>query len=211
MLQTWLQTFVTTLVPESSLGTVDLNETRENLLASPPLTREDANEFWDSIRDDTSAELFLQKLLENKSDSSDHPFFELEYSTQLERLVNLGSIGEIANEYASDANRSKFLSRYGDYLLEGVKFDHLVPDPAGSILGSDLGQRLQERYNIARNDRFSMQKIEYGEDAFGSDAAERARDLYRAWNKLKAGRANYEEKLFQQERLGLTYGKDDKQ
>lgn len=176
----------------------------------PPLTRESSNEFWNSIRDDTSAEIFLQKLLEEKSDGSDHPFWDLEYSTQLERLVNLGTVREIANEYASEAERSKFLSRYGDYLLEGVTFDHLVADPAGPIVGADLGQQLLEKYDISRTDRFNLRKIQYGEDNFGSEASERARSLYKAWNKLKAGRANYEEKLFQKKRLGLRYDKNDK-
>jgi hypothetical protein len=207
-IQTWLQSYVVALVPESSIGSVDLEETRKNLLESPPLTRDSANEFWNNLRDDTSAELFLHKLLKNKENNNDHPFWKLDYSTQLERLVNLGSIGEIANEYASDADRSKFLSRYGDYLLEGVRFDHLVMDPAGPISGSDLGQQLQQKYRINHNDRFSLKKIQYGEDDFGTEASERARSLYRAWNKFKAGRANYEEKLFQRNRLGLTYNKD---
>ncbi|KAL3916433.1 MAG: hypothetical protein SGILL_005180 [Bacillariaceae sp.] len=172
-------------------------------------TRESANEFWHNLRDETSAEVFLQQMLAQKGDSS-HSFFELDYATQLERLVNLGSVGDIANEYASEADRSKFLSRYGDYLLEGVKFDHLVLDPAGSIQASDLGQQLTEKYKINRTDRFSLHKIRYGADEFGTEASERARDLYKAWNKLKAGRANYEEKLFQKGRLGLKYEKKEK-
>jgi hypothetical protein len=178
-------------------------------LLSPPQTRESANEFWDNLRDDTSAEIFLQQLLRDK-EGSDHPFFELDYAAQLDRLVNLGSIREIANEYTSEAARSKFLSRYGDYLLEGVKFEHLVLDPAGSIQGSDLGQQLQEKYNISKADRFSLQKIQYGADEYGTDASERARRLYRAWSKLKTGRANYEEKLFQKGRLSLSYEEDRK-
>ena len=202
----WLQTFVSSLVPESSLEQVNLEETRRNILASPPQTKESANEFWNGLRDETSAEVFLQDLLSsNDEGSSKHPFFELEYSQQLDRLVNLGTIGEIANEYASEADRSKFLSRYGDYLLEGVNFDHLVLDPNGSIQGSDLGPQLLETYNINKSDRFSLQKIPYGADEFGTDASGRARSLYRAWNRLKAGRANYEEKLFQRGRLGLQY------
>jgi hypothetical protein len=209
VLQTWLQSYVIALVPESSIGAVDLEETRKNLLESPPLTRDSSNEFWNSIRDDTSAEVFLHTLLRDKDDNSDHPFWSLDYSTQLERLVNLGSIGEIANEYASEADRSKFLSRYGDYLLEGVRFDHLVMDPNGPILGSELGQHLQVKYKINQSDRFSLRKIHYGEDDFGTEASARARSLYRAWNKFKAGRANYEEKLFQRKRLGLKYEKDE--
>jgi hypothetical protein len=177
-------------------------------LESPPQTRESAFEFWQRLRDDTSAEIFLQQLLEEKKSDSDHPFWDLDYASQLERLVNLGSIREIANEYASEADRSKFLSRYGDYLLEGVKFDYLIPDPAGPILGSDLGQQIQKKYNISRSDRYSLKKIQYGKDEFGTEASQRARSLYRAWNKLKAGRAHHEEKLFQKGRLGLSYGKD---
>jgi hypothetical protein len=193
------------MVPESSLGDVNLEETRKNILNTPPQTLETAHGYWHSIRDETAAELFLQKLLEEKDDTKKHPFWELDYQTQVERLVNLGSIGELANEYATEASRSKFLSRYGDYILEGIQFDHLVSDPTGSIRGSDLGQQLQEAYNIKPSDRFSLQKIAYGKDEFGADTSQRARSLFRAWNKLKAGRANYEEKLFQKGRLGLKY------
>lgn len=124
----------------------------------------------------------------------------------MERLVQLGSIREIADEYASENDRGRFLARYGDYLLEGLELDHLVPDPQGPIRGSDLSERLQKQHGITATDRFRLEKLAYGTDAFGTDAAHRARDLYRAWNIFKAGRAHYEEKLFQRGLLGLTYG-----
>eukprot|EP00534_Pseudo-nitzschia_fraudulenta_P009889 CAMPEP_0201151590 /NCGR_PEP_ID=MMETSP0851-20130426/12478_1 /ASSEMBLY_ACC=CAM_ASM_000631 /TAXON_ID=183588 /ORGANISM="Pseudo-nitzschia fraudulenta, Strain WWA7" /LENGTH=647 /DNA_ID=CAMNT_0047428473 /DNA_START=26 /DNA_END=1969 /DNA_ORIENTATION=+ len=204
--KSWLETFVSAQVPESSLGSVDLDETRKNILEGPPQRKEDADEFWDSIRDETSAEIFLQTLLdENTKKSSDHPFYELDYQTQLQRLVNLGTIREVVNDYATEAERSKFLTRFGDYLLEGVQFDHLVPDAFGPISGSDLGQHLQEKYKIKPEERFSLKKATSGEDHFNSKAAKNARALFMAWNKLKAGRAHYEEKLFQKGLLGLSY------
>mmetsp|Transcript_1291 Transcript_1291/g.3286 ORF Transcript_1291/g.3286 Transcript_1291/m.3286 type:complete len:658 (-) Transcript_1291:69-2042(-) len=202
----WLETFVASQIPESSLGRVDLEETRKNILDTPPQEKEDADDFWNSLEDETSAEVFLQSLLEeNKKTGSEHSFFELDYKTQLERLVNLGTIREIANEYATEADRSKFLTRYGDYLLEGVQFDHLIPDPSGPISGSDLGQHLQEKYGIEQSDRFSLKKMQYGAEGFNSDASKNARTLFMIWNQFKAGRAHYEEQLFKKGLLGLTY------
>ena len=203
-----METFVSSQVPESSLGRVDLEETRRNILETPPQEKGEADDFWDGLRDETSAEVFLQSLLEeNNKKGSDHAFYELEYQTQLERLVNLGTIREIANEYATEADRSKFLTRYGDYLLEGVQFDHLILDSSGPIIGSDLGQHLQEKYDIDPEDRFSLKKVRYGADDFDSKASQNARVLYMAWNQFKAGRAHYEEKLFQKGLLGLSYAK----
>jgi len=201
----WLEIFVSAQVPESSLGRVDLEETRKNILEIPPQEKGQADEFWDGLRDETSAEIFLQSLLEEKKMDADHLFWELDYQTQLERLVNLGTIREIANEYATQGDRSKFLTRYGDYILEGVHFDHLIPDSTGPILGSDLGQHLREKYKINHVDRFRLKKIRYGTDNFNCMASQNARILYMAWNKLKAGRAHYEEKLFQKGLLGLSY------
>merc|ERR1712008_365508 len=123
---------------------------------------------------------------------------------QLERLVNLGSIREIADEYAKESDRSLFLSRYGDYLLEGLELHHLVPDPTGPIRGSDLGDALMKEYNVSTSDRFHLKRIKYGTDEFGTSASQRARDIFRSWNMLKTGRAHYEEKLFQKGLLGFA-------
>ena len=186
-----------------------MDGTRKALLASPPQTREDSDRFWESIRDETAAEVFLQKMLLAKNidgdDSSSHPFWQLDYSKQLQRLVELGSIRSIADEYSSESDRSRFLARYGDYLLEGLELDHLVPDPQGPIRGSDLSDRLQKQHGIGPTDRFRLEKLAFGTDAYGTAASQRARELYKAWNTFKAGRAHYEEKLFQRGLLGLTY------
>lgn len=205
--KTWLEDYVGSLTPDSVLHKVDMEGTRRALLASPPQTKDDSDRFWESIRDETAAELLLQKLLsaKNVDNAGSHPFWQLEYSKQLERLVALGSIREIADEYGSESDRSRFLARYGDYLLEGLELDHLVPDPQGPIRGLDIGARLRDHYGIAATDRFRLEKLAYGTDAFGTEAAQRARILYKAWNTFKTGRAHYEEKLFQRGLLGLTY------
>jgi hypothetical protein len=189
-----------------------MDGTRTALLSSPPQSKEDSDSFWNQIRDETAAEVFLQQLLDSKSavDDSSNPFWQLEYAQQLERLVNLGAIREIADEYGKESDRSKFMTRYGDYLLEGIDFDHLVADPTGPIRGSDLGERLMKHYQIGSNDRFRLEQIPYGTDEFDTEASQRGRDVYRAWNKLKAGRAHYEEKLFQRGLLGLTYANKTK-
>jgi len=206
----WLETFVSTQVPEASMGRVDLEETRQNILGTPAQGKEEADDFWNSLRDETSAEVLLQSLLEESTkNGSKHPFYQLEYKTQLERLVNLGTIREIANEYATEAERSKFLTRFGDYLLEGVQFHHLVPDSSGPITGSDLGQHLREKYYIGSEDKLSLKMISHGEDGFNSESLKNARKLYMACNRLKAGRAHYEEKLFQKSLLGLSYEKTE--
>lgn len=150
--------------------------------------------------------------VETTAMTDSHPFWQLEYRQQLECLVNLGTIRELVDEYTGEGDRDKFIARYGDYLLEGMHMEHLVPDPNGPIRGTDLGERLLKHYNIGRNERFRLEKIAYGSDQFGNDdASVRAREISREWNKLKAGRAHYEERLFQRGLLGLTYAQEKKE
>mmetsp|Transcript_11448 Transcript_11448/g.27330 ORF Transcript_11448/g.27330 Transcript_11448/m.27330 type:complete len:745 (+) Transcript_11448:56-2290(+) len=220
-LMVWIENFVSSVVTESSaLATVDLDQTRVNLLSVPPQTKDEVDSFWENMRDETSAEILLQKLLDDRASSSstssddDNPFWQLDYPSQLQRLVNLGTIGEVANEYVSEADRAKFLTRYGDYLCEGIELDYLVPDPTGPILASkDLGQTLIKAYNIEPDQRFRLQKMKHGQngdkESMSTESSGRARDLYKAWNMLKVGRANYEEKMFSQGKLGLAYDNKD--
>jgi hypothetical protein len=209
-----LEGYVTALTPTGSLNRVDMDATRNALLASPPQSQEESNQFWDSIRDETAAEIFLQRLLDSgppeDATSSQKIFWEMPYEDQLAKLVNLGAIREIVDEYTKDSDRAKFLSRYGDYLLEGVTLDHLVPDPKGPISGKEIGDRLAKHFKVKPTDRFRLEKIPYGTDEFGSEKSQRARDLFRAWNKFKAGRAHYEEKMFQRGLLGLRYDEEEK-
>lgn len=205
--QSWLEEYVGALATDSHASEVDMVGTRNALLSAPPRSQDDSNVFWESIRDETAAAVFLQELYSEKNDSS-HPFWQLKYEQQLERLVELGSIREIADEYSKESDRSLFLSRYGDYLLEGLELDHLVPDPTGAIRGNDLGDALMKKYKVAPSDRFRLKRIKYGTDEFGTTASERARDISRSWNMWKTRRAHYEEKLFQKGLLGLSYSKE---
>lgn len=185
---------------------VDMTGTRLALLSVPPQSHDESNAFWEGIRDETAAEVFLQQLHASQNNSP-HPFWQLDYDLQLDRLVNLGSIRQIADEYATESDRSLFLSRYGDYLLEGLELDHLVPCPTGPIRGLDLGDALMKKYNVSASDRFRLKSIKYGTDEFGTPASQHARDIFRLWNSLKTGRSLYEEKLFQKGLLGLSYSR----
>lgn len=207
-MKNWLEEYITAFALDSDVSKVDTASTRIALLSVTPLSQNDSNGFWESIRDETAAEVFLQQLYSEKTTSS-HPFWQLDYSVQLQRLVELGSIREIADEYAKESDRSLFLSRYGDYLLEGLELDHLVPGPTGPIRGSDLGDALIKKYKVDPSDRFHLKSMKYGTDEFGTPASQRARDIFRYWNNLKTGRAHYEEKLFQKGLLGLSYSNKD--
>mmetsp|Transcript_16709 Transcript_16709/g.46175 ORF Transcript_16709/g.46175 Transcript_16709/m.46175 type:complete len:218 (-) Transcript_16709:688-1341(-) len=203
--------YVTAISPDASLNDVDFDATRQSLLASPPQTKEDSDSFWNSIRDETAAEVLLNRLLENGPPDSatedEKLFWDLPYDVQLKKLVSLGAIRELSDEYTKHTDRAKFVARYGNYLLEGVEMEHLIPDASGPILGSEVGERLARQLKVEKDERFRIEKIPFGSDEFGTDASKRARAIFKAWNKFKAGRAHYEEKLFHQDLLGLRYAK----
>ena len=131
-------------------------------------------------------------------------FAHLPYRVQLQRLVNLGSARPILDEYSTDSDRNRFLSRYGEMLLEDLEIEHLVEDPDGAIASDDVGMdTLLRNQPVNKDTRFSIKMIKYGTDEFGTSRSERARSLYRAWNMHKAGRAKYEEYLFKKGKVGL--------
>lgn len=199
---------------------IDLEETRIALLSSQPRTEEESNQFWDNLKDEAKADLFLQNLLQNGPPEGlgedEKAFWSLPYEHQLEKLVNLGTTRPLFDEYMSDEKRADFMRRYGDYLLDGIDLEHIVPDSQGAITGMDLGMEAIRAWGISKEDRFSLVKLPYksglsgipdnDDKEDGSEMAmERSRALYQAWNKQKAGRARYEEQLFVQGDLGLSY------
>ena len=220
-IQAWLERYIDTLMSHADRSMIDMEQTRIALLSGTPQTEEDSSNFWNSLQDETKADIFLQNLLQ-EGPPADLPatsktFWSLPYDEQVERLVNLGAARPLFDEYMGDAERIDFFRRYGDYLLDGVEMDYLVPDPSGAITGSDLGMEAIRTWRIRKEDRFKLVKIPYrsgssdgsdmAEGVSGSDAAmERSRELYHAWNEHKAGRARYEETLFVRGDLGLTYG-----
>jgi hypothetical protein len=197
---------------------VDMDETREALLSSPPQTREESDTFWSSLQDETKADIYLQNLLQKGPpeglSEDEKAFWSLPYAVQLEKLVNLGTVRPLLDDYMSEEDRKDFMRRYGDYLLDGVELDHLVPDPNGPITGMDLGIEASRAWGIEKEDRFKLVKLPYNaglkdeghQGETGREASmERSRALFFAWNQQKAGRARYEETLFVRGDLGLSY------
>lgn len=197
--------------------------TRKALLESAPIDKDESDKFWQQVRDETEAEILLQSIQktgalspedaattgERKAREAFALFQDLPYNVQLQKLVDLGTLRPIMDEYTSESERVKFLARYGEKLMEGVEMEHLVRDPDGPIRGADLG-RWGEENGIGSDERFRMEMVAYGSDDFGNEKSHRARQMYRAWNTHKAGRARFEEVMFKKDRLGLRYNLDDK-
>jgi hypothetical protein len=207
----WMRRYVSAVSSDAARATVDYDSTREALLSQPPVAEDDAAAFWDSLQDEGRA----VALLETMRHSGPPPgasilhaaFWELPYHTQLERLMNLGALRPLLDEYAKESDRIRFLQRYGDTLLAGVELEHLVPDPNGPVRAGDLGPAAAG-LNVASDDRFRLALLPYrGSPDLSAD--ERSRALFAAWNEHKAGRARYEEKLFRTGRLGLRYDDED--
>jgi hypothetical protein len=137
----------------------------------------------------------------------------LSQSEQLDRLLNLGALRPLLDEYISEEERIDFWKRHGDTVFASVPLEHLIEvsdetdigggDGSGSgiITGHDLqGTALSRDLNLALSpqSRFLLQTIAFREDASS---------LVQAWNEHKSSRARYEEELFQTGRLGLRYPK----
>jgi len=218
----WLQDYIALATTEDD-GEVDLAATRDALLADPPTSREESNEFFAQIQDESSAEIFLHHLLQSKKEMDDNQdesvpekkarhamelFLDLPYLKQLNRLISIGKLRPIFDEYSTNSDRLKFMQQYGDLLLDGLEVEHLVSDPKGVITADDIGDGmlLDEQEMADKDARYSIKMIPYGTDEFGTTRNERARALHRAWNIQKAGKARYEEYLFKTGKVGL---KDD--
>lgn len=194
------------MVTTESDGKVDTAATREALLAEPPMQRDESEAFWSNIRDETQAEIFLSSLLAKAGPDSDESvatFLQLPHDVQVRKLVDLGTLRPLFDEYTPESVRLSFLRRYADVLLEGTEVEHLVSDPKGPITSDDLGSDPALLDENDKEKRFRIEKIKYGTDEFGTASSQRARTLYRAWNEHKAGRARYEEALFKKGKLGL--------
>lgn len=220
--KTWLDTYVTTLASKRE-GEVDFVATRKALLDSPPIAKEESDKFWQQVRDETDAEILLQSMKKTRAPSPEEAvttadrkarqafslFQDLPYHVQLQKLVDLGTLRPMLDEYTSESERVKFLARYGEKLMEGVEMEHLVPDPEGPIRGDELGRWGQD-HGIGAEERFRNEMIKYGTEDFESGISQCARQMFNAWNTQKAGRARFEEIMFKKGRLGLRYNLDSK-
>jgi hypothetical protein len=222
----WMRGYVRAVSPSSSSmpeGAVDYESTRDALLSRPPLPdRGESDAFWSRLGDDRDAVGLLDAMRrDGPPPGATHlhaSFWDLPYEAQLDRLLNLGAVRPLADEYARESDRDRFLRRHGDTLLEGVELEHLVPDPAGPIRAADLGPIVASAsgggggegggWRVRSDERFRIEMIPYRSSPSDLPARERTRALFALWNQHKAGRARYEEKLFRTGRLGLRYGDD---
>ena len=191
----WLKNYVTSLKDES-LDQIDWDATRVALLSVPPMTRDASDEFWESIRDQTQAEIFLENL-SHKGESNLSLFWELPQEERVRRLTALGGLRPLLDEYADNSKRLAFLERHADKLLEGLELEHIVEDSKGPITGAEL-LKLTSLRDLDENARYSVKTLPYGSN-------ERGRLLFSEYNRHKVGRARYEERLFKEGKLGLRY------
>lgn len=230
----WIEKYVSILYPEADAGSVDKEATRNSLLSERPTDSSKTKEFWNNVRTQSEAELFLQDYraaAQDRLNSMDEAHLltdegakmqtELEmilsvsFDVQLEKIVNMGTLRPILDDYAPGKERTTFLEKYAPIFLEGLEMEHLVPDPDGPIgvddLSSDMRDELSAEWTtssgLAAADgsepRFAIQMVAHGTDEFGTARAERARALYQLWNEHKANRARFEESLFKKGYLPL--------
>jgi hypothetical protein len=206
--KSWMAKYVETLVPNAERGRVDFDTTRHALLSEPPVSRDQSQAFWSQLQDEGQAAALLEVMRKNGAPVGasilQSAFWGLPYTEQLERLMNLGALRPLLDEYTTESDRTKFLQRHGDTLLAGVELEHLVQDPKGPIRYDDLDGSTADELGVAKDARFRLEVQPY-QSSGDTSSQEKTRLLFMAWNQHKAGRARYEEKLFQTGRLGLRY------
>jgi hypothetical protein len=164
---------VATLYPEADAGTVDKEATRISLLSERPVDTEKTKEFWAKARQETEAEAFLidyrenakEKLTSLKQQQQETSpsaklkedeiatMYELEailsvpFDAQLQKLVKMGTLRPLLDEYAPSAERQLFLEKYTPLFLEGLEMEHLVPDPKGSIGPDNVALELRKEWS----------------------------------------------------------------
>ena len=211
------------IYPEADASTVDKEATRISLLSERPVDTEKTKEFWSNSGTETDAELFLKDYRSSAeaklntlwskaatlTDEQKETQLELEtilsvpFDIQLDKIVNMGTLRPILDEYAPGKERKSFLEKYAPIFLEGLEMEHLVPDPDGAIGIEDLSGSLRDEFSKewtpeagGQEPRFSIRMVAYGTDEYGTSRSERSRELYRLWNEHKVNRAKFEEKLF---------------
>ena len=211
------------IYPEADASSVDKEATRISLLFERPVDTEKTKEFWSNSGTETDAELFLKDYRSSAeaklntlwseaatlTDEQKETQLELEtilsvpFDIQLDKLVNMGTLRPILDEYAPGKERKSFLEKYAPIFLEGLEMEHLIPDPDGAIGIEDLSGSLRDEFSKEwtpeagrQEPRFSIRMVAYGTDEYGTSRAERSRELYRLWNEHKVNRAKFEEKLF---------------
>lgn len=178
-----------------------MESTRDQLLSQPPMIRDASNSFFSNLVDETEAEIFLDKLRSSPISNDQYgpiykSFMALPHDEQLARLIAIGTLRPLYDEYTTEKDRMKFLADHEDILLRGVPLESFVEDKKGIIALEEVEDK---------DARFRVEKVRYGEAN-----AEREDMILDAWGTYKSAKATYEEKLFQEGKLGLEYKKSDK-
>jgi len=222
--ETFFNEYLTHLTPESELKHIDMDETRASLLNQPALSRDESNTFFSKLVDETEAEIFLNQLRSsysntNASTDDNDPikriyetFMSLPHEEQLAKLVTIGTLRPLYDEYVTEKERTQFLVDYEDVLLRGVPMESIVEDDKGPIVLDGLDKELFGESSVSDNvksekkTRYRLEKVPYGEAN-----AKREEMILEAWGSYKSAKAVYEEKLFKEGKLGLEYEDNHKE
>jgi len=193
---------------------LDMDETKERLLNMLPNTKDENDEFWKQLEDETTIELFLDELMKKasskKDDEASSPtsamkeFLNLPYQEQKDRLMTLSTLRPIYDEYGSEQNYEKFFESNKEILLKTIPMETLIQDDKdGYITSKDITSS-----NILDNDKdkkFKLSMDEYGND----EMYQRKKKMLDVWRLYKLKRATVEEEMFKKGELGLKYKEKD--
>ena len=144
--QQWIENYVATLFPEADAGSIDLEATRLSLLSERPIDMEKTKKLWSSSQSETGAAAFLKdyrgsaqkKLLslektdpteeEKETMSELEAILSVSYEDQLQKLVSMGTLRAVLDEYAPGSEREAFFEQYTPIFLEGMELEHLVDE-----------------------------------------------------------------------------------
>lgn len=225
----WMKGYIQTVSSGAERNRrVDYDSTRVALLSGqPPVSADESDAFWSQLQDQGTATALLDAMVEDGPPPGasllHSAFWDLPRNEQLPRLLNLGALRPLLDEYTKESDRLRFLQRHGDTILSGTPLEHLVADPAGPVHTKDLHPDVVLALGIPEGARFRLELIPYKsggsgdtnnssassssseESSLSSSPMELSRAIFMAWNEHKAGRARYEEKMFLTGRLGLRY------
>jgi len=183
------------------------------------MDRSQSDAFWDSIRDETEAERFVESNYSRNDDDTNDTnnnnaalveFQALPKSVQVTKLVQLYALRPVLDDYLPETKRLAWLVRHGRKFLEDLSFHHFVPDPEGPLTQERIEQIMGGPFP-AKDDRKSKKQQQqqrqprYRIDVEPMLPSNRQKAILDGWRVHKAGRSRYEEHMFAAGKLGLRY------
>jgi len=204
---TFFDDYISFFVQPHERRHLDMEETKHKLLNMLPNNKDDNDEFWNKMEDETTIELFLDELkkryekITGDVPSTTKEFMELPYQTQKERLMTLSTLRPMYDEYGSDEDYDTFFQANKEILLKSVPLETLIEDPEGHIT-SDNASLLEGE---DKDKAFKLGMEEYGED----ELYQRKKKMLEVWRLYKLKRAKVEEEMFRKGELGLKYAEKE--